>query len=130
MYVCDIYQISKDVLIGYMCDIPKIFQKKISVGYVWDISYQKCFKRIFQLVTCVSYTKISSQKFFPVGYVCDIYHFLYTFVTYTKNFYQRCFNWLQAQYGRWTRWTLGPLSSATRRPIFMHFTGCHQPVQY
>ena len=26
-------------------------------------------------------------------------------------------------------WTVGPLSSATRRPIIMQFTGCHHPVQ-
>ena len=30
---------------------------------------------------------------------------------------------------QYREWAVGPLSSATRRPITMQFTGCHQPVQ-
>ena len=31
--------------------------------------------------------------------------------------------------GQYSKWTVGPLSSATCAPKFMQFTGCQQPVQ-
>ena len=30
---------------------------------------------------------------------------------------------------QYSEWTVGPLSSVTCPPMFMQFTGCHQPVQ-
>ena len=30
---------------------------------------------------------------------------------------------------QYSEWTVGPLSSVTCAPMFMQFTGCHQPVQ-
>ena len=30
---------------------------------------------------------------------------------------------------QYSEWTVGPLCRATCSPMFMQFTGCHQPVQ-
>ena len=30
---------------------------------------------------------------------------------------------------QYSEWTVGPLNSATCSPMFMHLTGCHQPIQ-
>ena len=30
---------------------------------------------------------------------------------------------------QYSEWTVGPLGSVTCAPMFMQFTGCHQPVQ-
>ena len=40
--------------------------------------------------------------------------------------YVSLFNILEPQY---SEWTVGSLSSVTCAPMFMQFTGCHQPVQ-
>ena len=43
-------------------------------------------KNIFQLVTCVTYTKKRFTKDFSIGYVCDVHT--------PKTFYKTFFNWL------------------------------------
>ena len=64
-----------------MCDIhKKYFRKDFSVRYVCD-TFQN-FTKIFQLVTCVTYTTKINETFFTKdvlnGYVCNMYQKCFT----------------------------------------------------